>query len=437
MMASATNFEVSHVTNEPKSLLRAKESETVRFETVLKKTASNNADSKLSKTTNEIKSDNINSLDSSSLNGLIASIDASIDLLLDVDKEQLLAELDIILDEIGLSSLDDLGIQDQAVIAKTMAALYSQQNTSRQDGIGDDIKQIILAQLFTARPEINNSAVFDEEVKMPINTSKEASLELVSSLPKEETKPKISEANNFRFFEDKLLVKTDNNPNQTDVKKLISSEINRISGVKSSTTANNTLITEQPVLNEEEPSSTNLTKLEQLNIKSDTRIFQTNINNRPVEVKEVIDQIVNKAELLVKQNASEIKINLKPEFLGKLTIKIAVEEGIVTARFITENLQVKHLLESNLNTLRQSLESQGIKVEKTEVNVQLNNGGMFDGSENGRESRWESPEYLGNYQTNESDEEMFNFHEEIPVSEDEVISGYSETYEEGALSFLI
>lgn len=437
MMASATNFEVSHVTNEPKSLLRAKESETVRFETVLKKTASNNADSKLSKTTNEIKSDNINSLDSSSLNGLIASIDASIDLLLDVDKEQLLAELDIILDEIGLSSLDDLGIQDQTVIAKTMAALYSQQNTSRQDGIGDDIKQIILAQLFTARPEINNSAVFDEEVKMPINTSKEASLELVSSLPKEETKPKISEANNFRFFEDKLLVKTDNNPNQTDVKKLISSEINRISGVKSSTTANNTLITEQPVLNEEEPSSTNLTKLEQLNIKSDTRIFQTNINNRPVEVKEVIDQIVNKAELLVKQNASEIKINLKPEFLGKLTIKIAVEEGIVTARFITENLQVKHLLESNLNTLRQSLESQGIKVEKTEVNVQLNNGGMFDGSENGRESRWESPEYLGNYQTNESDEEMFNFHEEIPVSEDEVISGYSETYEEGALSFLI
>ena len=99
-----------------------------------------------------------------------------------------------------------------------MAALYSQQNTSRQDGIGDDIKQIILAQLFTARPEINNSAVFDEEVKMPINTSKEVSLELVSSLPKEETKPKISEANNFRFFEDKLLVKTDNNPNQTDVK---------------------------------------------------------------------------------------------------------------------------------------------------------------------------------------------------------------------------
>ena len=37
MMASATNFEVSHVTNEPKSLLRAKESETVRFETVLKR----------------------------------------------------------------------------------------------------------------------------------------------------------------------------------------------------------------------------------------------------------------------------------------------------------------------------------------------------------------------------------------------------------------
>ena len=55
----------------------------------------------------------------------------------------------------------------------------------------------------------------------------------------------------------------------------------------------------------------------------------------------------------------------------KLTIKIAVEEGIVTARFITENLQVKHLLESNLNTLRQSLESQGIKVEKLKLMFSL------------------------------------------------------------------
>ncbi|SHG58226.1 hook-length control protein FliK [Thermosyntropha lipolytica DSM 11003] len=113
----------------------------------------------------------------------------------------------------------------------------------------------------------------------------------------------------------------------------------------------------------------------------------------PVNEKEVFAQIVRKAELLVKQNLSEMKIELKPEFLGKMTIKIAVEEGAVTARFIAENLRVKQMLESNIAALRQSLENQGLRVEKTEVNVQLNNGGMFDGSENSRQFMGQRPEF--------------------------------------------
>lgn len=434
MMASATNFGVVNPAPEPKPLPKSKEQTGVRFENVLKK-ISNTKDSTLKKVSDESKSNNSPSQDLTSLNDLLPSIDF---LLSDTDQEKLLKELDLVLEEMGLSSLGELDTLDLKALDEMIAALASQNITSRQDGMGDEIKQIILAQLFNAQPELNYSAPIDEEVKMPINTGREASLEFVSSIPKQEINSKTSsESKDFKLFANKLVTKTDHNQSQTDIKKLIGSEINRINGVKPTTTSNSTLMTEQPVLNEEETPSTNLTKLEQLNTKTDTRVFQTNVNNRPVEVKEVIDQIVKKAELLIKQNASEIKINLKPEFLGKMTIKIAVEEGIVTARFLTENLQVKHLLESNLNTLRQSLESQGIRVEKTEVNVQLNNGGMFDGSENGRESRWERPEYLVNYQPKESDEEIFNFSEDISITDDEVITGYSEPHEEGALSFLI
>lgn len=107
-----------------------------------------------------------------------------------------------------------------------------------------------------------------------------------------------------------------------------------------------------------------------------------------LDTQDVLNQIVRKAELMVKSNNSQMKIELHPEFLGKLTIKVMVEEGAVTARFITDNHQVKQLLEANLAMLRQTLESQGMRVERAEVDVQLNNGGMFDGSQGQREWNW-------------------------------------------------
>lgn len=107
-----------------------------------------------------------------------------------------------------------------------------------------------------------------------------------------------------------------------------------------------------------------------------------------VDTSDFMEQIVRKAELMVKQNSSQVKIELQPEFLGKLTIKVVMEEGAVTAKFITDNHQVKQMLESNINLLKQSLEAQGMRVERTEVNVQLNNGGLFDGSEGNRQWMW-------------------------------------------------
>lgn len=121
-------------------------------------------------------------------------------------------------------------------------------------------------------------------------------------------------------------------------------------------------------------------------------IFQEQLRT-PVNPKEIIEQMVEKISLIQSKKVSELTLDLKPDYLGKMTIKLAMEEGVLTARFLTDNPQVKNLLESNLSTLRQQLESQGIKVEKTEVNVQLNNGGLFDGSEGQPQDRWQ---YQGN-----------------------------------------
>ncbi|WP_054694435.1 flagellar hook-length control protein FliK [Syntrophomonas palmitatica] len=107
----------------------------------------------------------------------------------------------------------------------------------------------------------------------------------------------------------------------------------------------------------------------------------------------LLEQVVQKAELMVKSQTSEMKIQLHPEFLGKMTIKVLMEDGVLTARFITDNHQVKQMLESNLPNLKQTLENHGIRVEKTEVNVQLNNGGTYDGYQEGRHDQWQQPAF--------------------------------------------
>lgn len=118
-------------------------------------------------------------------------------------------------------------------------------------------------------------------------------------------------------------------------------------------------------------------------------LAKADVPSTAVDSQDVLNQIVRKAELLLKLNSSQMKIELHPEFLGKLTIKVMVEEGAVTARFITDNHQVKQMLEANLGILRQTLESHGMKVERAEVDVQLNQGGLFDGSEGQRGWNWD------------------------------------------------
>lgn len=88
-----------------------------------------------------------------------------------------------------------------------------------------------------------------------------------------------------------------------------------------------------------------------------------------VEPEDFMEQMIKKLDVMVKENQSQMKIILKPEFLGRMTIKLAMENGLVTARFMAENYQVKQLLEASLPQLRASLESNGIRLDRAEVNL--------------------------------------------------------------------
>ena len=88
-----------------------------------------------------------------------------------------------------------------------------------------------------------------------------------------------------------------------------------------------------------------------------------------IDRTELINQIIKKSELLVGDKQSELRMQLEPENLGKLTLKIAVEKGLVTAQFIAESQQVKEVLESSYNQLKDLLQQKGIGVQGFSVSV--------------------------------------------------------------------
>jgi flagellar hook-length control protein FliK len=69
------------------------------------------------------------------------------------------------------------------------------------------------------------------------------------------------------------------------------------------------------------------------------------------------------------ENKQEMEINLKPESMGKLSLRIIHERGEVLAKITAENEQVKGILESNMQLLKDSLEKSGFSVQSLSVSV--------------------------------------------------------------------
>ena len=71
------------------------------------------------------------------------------------------------------------------------------------------------------------------------------------------------------------------------------------------------------------------------------------------------------------QGRTQLSLQLDPEGLGKLTVILQIKNKEITAVIKTENDDVTKALSENMGMLRQSLEEQGLKVEKLDVQTQL------------------------------------------------------------------
>lgn len=84
----------------------------------------------------------------------------------------------------------------------------------------------------------------------------------------------------------------------------------------------------------------------------------------------IIRQVAEQVRIQVTADTSTMEMQLNPESLGKLSLSVELKQGMLTAKFIAENEQVKEAIESQAVMLREDLDKQGVKVEAIEVAVE-------------------------------------------------------------------
>jgi len=86
----------------------------------------------------------------------------------------------------------------------------------------------------------------------------------------------------------------------------------------------------------------------------------------------LVDQIGKQISKSILRGDRIVRLQLKPPDLGRVKIKIDIQDNVLKLGIIAEHSSVKELLLSNIHELRGALVSQGIKLEN--IDIQINYG---------------------------------------------------------------
>ncbi len=93
---------------------------------------------------------------------------------------------------------------------------------------------------------------------------------------------------------------------------------------------------------------------------------------------EAIQSIINNAQMLAQKGGGEMKMTLKPEHLGEIQLKVAMDGPRVDIQMVTERSEVKKLIEQGAHELRHGLAQHSLSMEKLDVSVNDKTAGGFN-----------------------------------------------------------
>lgn len=86
-----------------------------------------------------------------------------------------------------------------------------------------------------------------------------------------------------------------------------------------------------------------------------------------IDTQDIMRQMVSGVRTAVTERITMMEMQLNPENMGKMTVRVSSEEGQVTAHINLENENVRTAMENQMGILKANLEAQGIKVNEVTV----------------------------------------------------------------------
>lgn len=111
--------------------------------------------------------------------------------------------------------------------------------------------------------------------------------------------------------------------------------------------------------------------------------------------KEVVDQVVKNIESNFDSKTSEFSFNLYPKELGKVVVKMLVENGMLVVEFVASNPKTQSLLNANANQIRELLQTPALQKQMQFV----------DGSQNAQPHDYLKDENHNNQNANQNFEQ--------------------------------
>lgn len=82
-----------------------------------------------------------------------------------------------------------------------------------------------------------------------------------------------------------------------------------------------------------------------------------------------VQQVLNQAQYLIKRGGGEVNVQMNPEGLGQINMKVLVQDGKVNVQMATETAEAKKAIESSLSELRSGLAAHKLSVDHVKVDV--------------------------------------------------------------------
>jgi flagellar hook-length control protein FliK len=91
--------------------------------------------------------------------------------------------------------------------------------------------------------------------------------------------------------------------------------------------------------------------------------------DKPVMSKSQIDLIANHLAGQINSGSSSLEVDLQPEALGKIKLMFQMEDGSLTVRIIAHTEEAHHLLDASLQSMKENLSQQGIKISDMSLDL--------------------------------------------------------------------